>query len=338
MALRAARRVTGWRMEIRCVTADGVRRYSADQLASLPTDSAVLWVDVPQWDADAAAVLTERFGIHPRAAEDCARRNPVPKVHIYPGHVFIVLHGPEKGAHGHIHYLELDQFVGPDWLVTVHGPVNPAVPLDAPLAETRAVARRLESGRLHPASAADLSFAIVSALSGRLRDHLATMAEECWRLERRVTGGDDGDPEQFLEEMFAVRHGLLAVWTMATLTREVFGRMVTLGAWQEVGGGLLLDAEDQFRRLSRMAEGQREYLQGVIEFFQARTNTKMTIAAERLAVIAAVTLPITALSSVLGMNVIVSTRTHVVSLVILLAVMAAMSAALLFWSKRKGWW
>jgi magnesium transporter len=338
MALQAAERVAGWRMEIRCVTADGVRRYSAEQLESLPTDNAVLWVDVPQWDAAAAAVLTERFGIHPRAAEDCARRNPVPKVHVYPGHVFVVLHGPEKGAHGHIHYLELDQFVGPDWVVTVHGPLNPAVPLDAALAETRAVARRLESGRLHPATAADLSFAIVSALSGRLRDHLSAMTEEVWRLERRVTSGDDGDPEQFLEEMFAVRHGLLAVWTMATLSREVFGRMATLGVWQESGGGLLLDAEDQFRRLSRMAEGQREYMQGVIEFFQARTNTKMTIAAERLAVIAAVTLPITALSSVLGMNVIVSTRTHVAALVILLAVMAVMSAALLWWSRRKGWW
>jgi Mg2+ and Co2+ transporter CorA len=244
----------------------------------------------------------------------------------------------EKGAHGHIHYLELDQFVGPDWVVTVHGPLNPAVPLDAALAETRAVARRLESGRLQPASGAELSFAIVSALSGRLRDHLSSMTEEVWRLERRVTSGDDGDPEQFLEEMFAARHGLLAVWTMATLSREVFGRMATLGMWQEGGDGLLLDAEDQFRRLSKMAEGQREYLQGVIEFFQARTNTKMTIAAERLAVIAAVTLPITALSSVLGMNVIVSTHTHVASMVVLLAVMAVMSAALLWWSRRKGWW
>jgi magnesium transporter len=324
-------------MEIRCVTADGAQLYSADQLTSLPPDDAVLWVDVPQWDAAAAAVLTERFGIHPRAAEDCARRNPVPKVHVYPGHVFIVLHGPEKGAHGHIHYLELDQFVGADWVVTVHGPLNPAVPLDAALAETRAVARRLESGRLHPASAAELSFAIISALGGRLRDQLSTMTEEVWQLERRVTGGQEGDPEQFLEQMFAVRHGLLAIWTMAALSCEVVGRMATLGVWRD-GGGLLLDAEDQFRRLTRMAEGQREYLQGVIEFFQARTNTKMTIAAERLAVIAAVTLPITALSSVLGMNVIVSTHTHVVSVVVLLAVMAAMSAALLFWSRRKGWW
>jgi magnesium transporter len=325
-------------MEIRRVTADGVRRYGAEHLASLPGDDAVLWLDVPQWDAAVAAVLTERFGIHPRAAEDCARRNPVPKVHVYPGHVFIVLHGPEKGARGHIHYLELDQFVGPDWVVTVHGPVNPAVPVEAALTETRTVARRLETGRLHPASAADLSFAITSALSGRLRDQLAAMTEEVWQLERRVTGGDDSDPEHFLEEMFAVRHGLLAVWTMATLSREVYGRMATLGLWPEQGRGLLLDLEDQFRRLSKMAEGQREYLQGVIEFFQARTNTKMTIAAERLAVIAAVTLPITALSSVLGMNVIVSTRTHAGWLLGLLVLMVVMSGALLLWAKRKGWW
>ena len=59
------------------------------------------------------------------------------------------------------------------------------------------------------------------------------------------------------------------------------------------------DTVDQFDRLRAMAHGQKDYLQGTIEFYQARTNTKMTVAAERLAVIAAVTLPITAISSVL---------------------------------------
>ena len=87
-----------------------------------------------------------------------------------------------------------------------------------------------------------------------------------------------------------------------------------------------------------MADGQREYLQGVIEFYQARTNTKMTLAAERLAVIAGVTLPVTAVSSVMGMNVIVSDQTHLGWLTGLLILMTAMSITMLVWARRQGWW
>ena len=76
----------------------------------------------------------------------------------------------------------------------------------------------------------------------------------------------------------------------------------------------------------------------MIEFYQTRTNTKMTIAAERLAVIAAVTLPVTALSSIMGMNVIVNDATHPVLLTVLLVIMAAMSVVLLLWARRRGWW
>jgi Mg2+ and Co2+ transporter CorA len=76
----------------------------------------------------------------------------------------------------------------------------------------------------------------------------------------------------------------------------------------------------------------------VIDFYRARAETKMTIAAERLAVIAVVTLPITALSSIYGMNIIVNGSTHVVQLLVVLAAMAVMSATLLTWAKRQGWW
>jgi magnesium transporter len=157
-------------------------------------------------------------------------------------------------------------------------------------------------------------------------------------LEQRVTGDHLGDPESFLDEMFRARHGLLTVSTMSALSREVYSRMATITACGlGHGQSLLLDAVDQFHHLSVMAETQKSYLQGTIEFYQARTNTKMTIAAERLAVIAAVTLPITALSSVLGMNLIVNDETHWILLTITLAIMMAMSTALLVWAKRKGW-
>jgi len=64
----------------------------------------------------------------------------------------------------------------------------------------------------------------------------------------------------------------------------------------------------------------------------------MTIAAERLAVIAAVTLPVTAISSVMGMNVIVNDETHWGWLGVLVAGMLVMSVALLIWARRQGWW
>ena len=138
--------------------------------------------------------------------------------------------------------------------------------------------------------------------------------------------------------MFRARHGLLTVSTMAALSRQVYARMATLTAFGPGTGQLLLqDAVDQFHHLSVMAESQKAYLQGTIEFYQARTNTKMTIAAERLAVIAAVTLPITALSSVLDMNLIVNQETHWILLAVTLAVMMAISTTLLVWAKRKGW-
>ena len=56
------------------------------------------------------------------------------------------------------------------------------------------------------------------------------------------------------------------------------------------------------------------------------------------AVIAAVTLPITALSSIYGMNVIVNDSTHWGQLALILAVMLTMSLILLRWAKRQGWW
>ena len=76
----------------------------------------------------------------------------------------------------------------------------------------------------------------------------------------------------------------------------------------------------------------------MIEFYRTRTDTQMAIAAERLAVVAVVTLPITALSSVLGMNVIVNATTHWGLLAIILIVMAIGSGVLLTWAKRRGWW
>jgi magnesium transporter len=46
---------------------------------------------------------------------------------------------------------------------------------------------------------------------------------------------------------------------------------------------LFTDLADQFELVKSMADGQREFLHGVIEFYQTRTSTQTTIAAEKVA-------------------------------------------------------
>jgi magnesium transporter len=327
-------------MQVRLVSEDGVEQRPVEELAALlEREEGIVWVDIPVCDEEAARLLSEVFGFHPLAVRACVERNAVPKVRAYRDHVFVVLHAPELGKGGHVHYVELDQFVGPRYLVTVHGPVNPAVSQEATLRETRAVLRRVEAGRLRPGSPFELSYALVSALAQGQEAFVETVTRDVWPLEQRVTSGHLGDPEEFLEELFRTRHALLAVSNMATLGHQIYGRMSALGRFVPTEGQpLVADIEDQFARVAGVADGQVRYLQGVIEFYKARTDTKMTIAAERLAVIAVVTLPITALSSIYGMNIIVNDRTDFPHLAVVVAVMATISTVLLRWAKRQGWW
>jgi Mg2+ and Co2+ transporter CorA len=327
-------------MDVRFVSDDGIQQHPVGELERLlARDHGFVWVDIPVCDEEAARVLSEVFGFHPLAIQACIERNAVPKVRAYPDHVFVVQHAPELGEGGHVHYVELDQFIGARFVVTVHGPVNPAVPPEAALRETHAVLGRIEAGRLRPGSPAELSYAIVSALAEGQEAFVETITREVWPLEQRVTSGHLGNPEQFLEDLFSARHGLLAVSNMATLGDQLYRRMSALGRFIPADRQpLVADLEDQFARVSGVADGQVRYLEGVIDFYKARTDTKMTIAAERLTLIAVLTLPITAVSSVYGMNIIVNDRTDFPHLAVVLAAMLVISAILLRWAKRQEWW
>ena len=327
-------------MDVHLITEAGVEQRAPEDLpALLERREGLVWADIPRVDREAAQVLAEVFRFHPMAIQDCENRNHVPKVHVYPDHVFTALHSPELGKGGHVHHLELDQFVGPGYLVTVHGPLDPEVIPELAFRETSAVLRRVKAGRFRPASSFELSHAIISAMTRHQEEFVGILALEVGLLEQRVMAEEHEEPEQFLEELFRARHGLIAVKTMAALSREIYGRMATLTRFVPADAQpVVADVSDQFDRIKGMAEGETEFLQAVIEFHQSRTNTKMTIAAERLAVIAAVTLPITAISSVYGMNIIANDATDFWHLAAVLLVMATISGTLLRWAKHQGWW
>jgi Mg2+ and Co2+ transporter CorA len=272
-------------VDVYLITDNGLERHPVEELKRLlQLEDAVVWVDVPLCRTADAELLSETFGFHDIAVRDCMERNHVSKIHSYEDHVFTVLHAPEIGQRGHVHYIELDQFLGRNFLVTVHGPLNPVVDPAVAYLDTEAVLRRLENGHLQPRTAFELSAAIVSAMTRREIDLVAKLAEESGRLEQQVMLGKvDVDTEGFLEELFKVWYELLAIRTIAVHSTASYDRVARLARFlTDEQKTLAADLADRFEMVSSMADGQREFLHGVIEFFQTRTSTHMTIAAEDL--------------------------------------------------------
>lgn len=327
-------------MQVHFVTPDSVEAVTPDELpALLLRPDGFTWVDAPTMDDEAEAILTNAFRLHPRELEALKTRNHVPTVHAYDDHFFVSCHAPLLGRAGHVHLLELDLLVGVNYLITVHGPLNPVVdPIEA-LVETESALARLEAGRIQATSPMKVAYALGSALARRQRGLIGEVAERLPGIEQEVMSSQLREPEALLEQLFLVRHELTTARTMAAQSHDVMARIVQIDrVLSEEDRALVTDLADQFDRVRSIADGEAQFLIGVIDLYQTKVNTKMTVAMERLAVIAAVTLPITALSSIFGMNMIVYDGTHAWHLLAVLVVTAVMSFTLLRWARRQGWW
>ena len=326
-------------MEVRFLDAEGAHPREADDVVELfgHTDG-FFWIDVPAWDDDAEALL-QGLGCHPMVIEGCRQRNYVPTVHGYDDHVFVTSQSPFLGRAGHVHLLELDQIIAHQYLVTVHGPINPDLDIEHALVESNGVLARIDAGRFHPATPAELSYAITSAVARRQSGLIREVARKLPGLESQVMDSQLRDPETLLETMFLIRHELITTRTMAAQCHDIWTRMAEINRLaDDADASLAHDLADQFDRVRSLADGESLFLFGVIELYQTKVHTKMTVAMERLAVIAAVTLPVTAIASIYGMNVIVNDETHYTSLAIVLVVMLTISLSLLRWAHRQGWW
>lgn len=274
-------------MDVLVVSDSGVERHApADLPELLKREDAVVWVDISSCDDLAVDTLLNVFKFHRIAVRDCIERNHVSKLHVYADYVFTVLHGPELGERGHVHYVELDQFIGRNFLVTVHGPLNVAVDPAVAHLDTGDVLRRIEQKHLHIRSPSELSHWIVSSLIRRESDLVASLAKASGQLEQQVMSGEDReDPEAFLEELFQAWYVLLALRTMATHSGTTYARIARLASsLPPAAPPLFADLADQFEVVTVMADGQRDFLHGVIEFYQTRTSTHLTLAAEKSAV------------------------------------------------------
>jgi magnesium transporter len=268
-------------------------------------------------DSELTAALAAG-GYSRRHVQLATERNLITLAELDDGRLFLLLQVLGKGGR----LFQLSLFVDDDSVVSVLGPRPEEFEEDAGavLVEeliTRAVT--LDRPR-------DLVAAAFDAIAAQLEEELGSAANAAGALDREMRTELPRDPERFLSRAFSVRHHLVTVGNRITQTREACGIAGCDGI------------EGRLAQLRIRLDGEAEFLQGVLDYYQSLTNTKMNIAMERLAVIAAVTLPVSAIGGILGMNTIVSDETNVAANLLTLVLMMVLTVWMLLYARRRGWW
>jgi len=142
---------------------------SLDRLWLNAASGVELWVDLEAPSIPESLILSDSFGFHPLAVEDAMSPGQPTKVEAYDGHLFAVL----RGADG-----EVDFFVGPTFLVTVHH--RPSKAVADFIDNARHSSRPLTEGPV------GLFHKIADALVDTYRPVIDGLAERASGVERQV--------------------------------------------------------------------------------------------------------------------------------------------------------
>lgn len=265
-----------------------------DDLARcLEQPGTTVWVDLDSPTTDEVDAVARILNFHPLAVEDCVHYVELPKIDEFEDHAFIVTHGLRLNDKGEVEKVELDCFLGRNFLVTSH--------LD-PSRSVSSLRDRVERGPELLSRGAD--FLLHSILDVQVDNYMP--------LIDRFDGEVDRLEDEILERP---RHDLLG--EILQLRRQVVAIRRSLGPQREVLGRLarhdlpfvsprcsiyFRDIYDHVVRVHEMLEGVRDLIGALMESYRSQISQRLNEAMHRLTTVSTIFLPMTFVASIYGMN------------------------------------
>jgi magnesium transporter len=311
---------------------DPVRQAPVDELPGLLEDvQNRVWVDIAGPDDEGAErIVRDIFKFHPLAIEDCFGALEHPKAEAFDGYVYVVTHGLAEGSTAEEHEtIELDAFVGKNYLVTYH-----AKPSSSVSAVQELVRRGSDLLRRGPSS---LLHAILEEQVHRIEPVLDSIDEHIAELEERVI---TRPRSRDLAVLMALRRNILHLRRWLTKQRDVVMRLArnefSLGTPSEAVP--FRDVYDSLQRFTDLLENYRELSTSVQEAYLTVTSNRLNETMKYLTIFTAVLMPLTVITGVYGMNFEDMPELHwKVGYPLVLGTMAITAVLVLRFFRRKGW-
>ncbi|MGI6488524.1 MAG: magnesium/cobalt transporter CorA [Syntrophomonadaceae bacterium] len=258
----------------------------------------LLWIDMYNGTTKELEYIGQVFDFHPLAIEDCLQENPRAKVDHYDGYNFFVFHAlryiEESGDDDEITSIELDVFLGPNYIVTIHPVALAAVGKVADICRS--------SSQLMDRGPDYLLYSIID----RIVDDYFPIID---RLGERI---DDVEDEIFInptnkitEEMMALRTTIVLMRKALLPQRRIFSNVNGRYSFaiREDNKPYYLDVVDHLDRIIDSIDTYRDLISSSTETYYtiitSRTNEVMQV----LTVVATIMMPLTFITGLYGMNV-----------------------------------
>ncbi len=291
------------------------------------------WLDIPQASAEDIAYLEENFPFHPLDFDDLTSRWQRPKLDEYDDYLFLVLQFPVYDKELRVTTpSEVDIFVGPDFLITIHK--GRVWPLDRKFeACEQAENRREESMSM---GSGYLLYRIIDDLV----DHFFPLV---YKIERNVQEIEDMIFEhggrETVEEISVLRRDIIAYRRIVKPLMPVISRLEYLKSRliHEDLEVYFSDIGDHLARVWESLEDQKGIIEALNDTHDSLISHRTNEVIQALTIISVIILPLTLVSGLYGMNVRLPFGGTPHAFEAILALMGVTALAMLIVFKSRRW-
>lgn len=294
----------------------------------------LLWVDFqgnpPEKDRE---ILSETFGFHPLAIDDALEEAHVPKIDDWGKYLYIVLHAVFASENHEVDTLEVDVFLGENFLVTHHDQEIEAV--TRVWDNIQRDSRHLRNGPDH------LLYRLVDELVASYMPVVETLDQWIDQIEDQLF---NYPKPEIVEQIFAVKRAVLHLRRIIGPQREVLNKMArddypTIDQQAQV---YFRDIYDHLVRLYSIAENIRDLVSDTMDTYLSVLNNRMNEIMKTLTIITTLFMPITFITGFFGMNFffpheIFSSWTRLPVFLFTMALLLFIPTTIFLWIRRRGW-
>ncbi len=296
-----------------------------------PQATPVIWVNIDQPGDEDRRLLAEVFHFHDLAVEDAMADIHHPKVETYDSFLYLILHGISTSEQRHgFETQDIDFFLGRNFLVTVH--TMPSLSI----AEQEAIVVR------HPdvlgEGPVSLLHHIVDRMVDRYRPSVDQLDDRLDDLEQLVFDDPRTNP---LRQILDLKADVAALRRVALPERDVLGRLARR-EFPEIHEAMAYRFRDVYDHLVRMTDDAalfQDRVTGLLDAYLSMQSNRMNQVMKVLTLVATIFMPLTVLTGLYGMNVILPRLPggEAQQFWWLIGAMAAIAGGMLWWFRRMDW-